>query len=81
LWDTGITAEMDFACCNSCGHHELSQGSDRYIFWHGQDEDSFDGDRLTRTLNIRFSDATTAAEVALIVLLVRFRKNQNKEGR
>lgn len=41
----GIAARMDLACCQSCGQAELVD-AERYVFWHGQDEDAAFGPRL-----------------------------------
>lgn len=37
----GIAARMNFSCCSSCGHYDLGQKSDRFVFWNRQSEDSF----------------------------------------
>ncbi len=59
----GISARMDFACCGSCGHAELGEVNNQYVFWHAQEEDrAWDGDTLAETLHVQFSDPETAAD-------------------
>ena len=45
LREKGIVAKMKFSCCTSCGSYEISlnHGPDvPYVFWHRQNESSFD---------------------------------------
>jgi hypothetical protein len=65
----GVMAEDNYTCCQTCGHHELSEQSDNYVFWHEQDDAAFSGDDLAGTLNIRFSDGMTA--LATTTLLIK----------
>lgn len=44
LGNSGITSEMDFTCCNSCGTAEIrgiaSGGARGYVFFHQQDTEA-----------------------------------------
>ncbi|MBC6459453.1 DUF6891 domain-containing protein [Actinomadura sp. HBU206391] len=43
LWDRGITAEMNFSCCQNCGVAEIREEADEdargYVFFHAQDSE------------------------------------------
>lgn len=66
LEENGISARGDFACCGSCGHAELGQENNQYVFWHAQEEDRVWGGyrygELVETLHIQFSDGGTARD-------------------
>jgi hypothetical protein len=48
LRKAGIVARMNFSCCGTCGHYELSEnGKGRgYVFYHRQEGARLDGDSL-----------------------------------
>jgi len=68
LRDRGVMAEDNYACCQTCGHYELAEQADNYVFWHEQDEAAFEGDDLVDTLSIRFSDGMTAVAATTLLL-------------
>jgi len=68
----GITALPDHACCMSCGLAELDErvpAGAPYVFYHQQDADAFEGQRLTGKLFLAYGlnvvDAPEAAVRAI----------------
>jgi len=61
----GIAARMNFRCCTSCATAE-SPDDRPMVYWHGQDDDAFEGETLTQTLFIGFCtpDGKNAAAAA-----------------
>lgn len=63
----GYMARMNFMCCQSCAWYELSTNEDgsekteaelkalKVVFFHEQDNESFQGDRIARTLHLRWA--------------------------
>ncbi len=62
LRKAGYIARMNFWCCSSCAWSDLlSDKSEeeakaaKVVFFHNQDNESFQGDRIARTLHLRWS--------------------------
>jgi hypothetical protein len=57
LFGKKLTARMNFSCCSSCGGYELASElppKSPVVFYHHQDDESFEDGVLTRPLMLRF---------------------------
>lgn len=60
LRSQGYIARMNFLCCSSCAWYEITEGKNedeisKVVFFHQQDNESFRGDMLARTLHLRWA--------------------------
>lgn len=55
LRKAGYFARQNFLCCQSCGWAAVPEGQEKVVFYHRQDNDSWDGSELARDLYLAWS--------------------------